>query len=677
MIKIFFSFCIQAASKKRRKTDHIPYRDSVLTWLLRENLGGNSRTAMIAAISPADVNYDETLSTLRYADRAKQILCKAIVNEDANAKIIRELKEEIAKLKYLLKSEGIDVISGEISNVNVDQVKSRTGSVSAAGENAIEQLQESEKLMCELNETWEEKLKRTEIIRLKREAVLSEIGVATREDGDAVGIFLTPHETPHLVNLNEDPLMSECLIYYLKNGYTRVGRSDAQISQDIQLNGSEIHSEHCIFHNNSSIVTLIPKNGASCFVNGMSIDTPTQVKTGARVILGKYHVFRFQNPKEAREIREKKSPSGEPGNPVDWTFAQLELLEKQGIDLKEEMQQKLLAIEEEYRRKKEESENVFEEQRKVYEARIESLERQVNEQSMTISTFSTCTSTLATSRSYQELTFLPEMSCEEKKIVRRAVKLWKKHRFTSLRDDLCGMAVFLKLANSMSVELRKRVQFQFILLTHTIYSPISAELQAVYTDEERQSTSTSPTHCSSPTPPTSFCALASHFDRTIVAVQVLDTKSGAVHIWSLNELRFVGFSLHHHTSCTFIFMSMCVCVFVCLCTWSLHRMHHQLVFVRTPMSSLFFSSYITFFTTHCPQEAIILVFNSHRILDSSCYPFCLLQRLLYFLFFFFFFLSLLFVTTFTHADQTSCRCLSLFVSLDCVSEHRLQRLCQA
>lgn len=52
-------------SKKSKKADFIPYRDSVLTWLLRENLGGNSKTAMIAAISPADINYDETLSTLR------------------------------------------------------------------------------------------------------------------------------------------------------------------------------------------------------------------------------------------------------------------------------------------------------------------------------------------------------------------------------------------------------------------------------------------------------------------------------------------------------------------------------------------------------------------------------------------------------------------------------------
>ena len=59
---------LHQASKpnKKRKGEFIPYRDSVLTWLLRENLGGNSKTAMIAAISPADINYDETLSTLRY-----------------------------------------------------------------------------------------------------------------------------------------------------------------------------------------------------------------------------------------------------------------------------------------------------------------------------------------------------------------------------------------------------------------------------------------------------------------------------------------------------------------------------------------------------------------------------------------------------------------------------------
>lgn len=108
-----------AKGKKKKAESFIPYRDSVLTWLLRENLGGNSKTAMLAAISPADINYDETLSTLRYADRAKQIVCKAVVNEDSNAKLIRELKEEIGRLRNLLKTEGIVVEEGESKNVVV------------------------------------------------------------------------------------------------------------------------------------------------------------------------------------------------------------------------------------------------------------------------------------------------------------------------------------------------------------------------------------------------------------------------------------------------------------------------------------------------------------------------------------------------------------------------------
>jgi hypothetical protein len=64
----------------KRNKDVVPYRDSILTWLLKDSLGGNSKTAMIACIAPSD--YDETLSTLRYADQAKRIRTRAIVNQD-------------------------------------------------------------------------------------------------------------------------------------------------------------------------------------------------------------------------------------------------------------------------------------------------------------------------------------------------------------------------------------------------------------------------------------------------------------------------------------------------------------------------------------------------------------------------------------------------------------------
>ena len=96
-----------------------------------------------------------------------------------------------------------------------------------------------------------------------REAVFAEMGVAIKEDGNTVGFF-QPKKTPHLVNLNPDSSLSECLLYYLKVpiskqsrnqqyfqvGITRIGSPEANIPQDIQLVGSHIINEHCIFENN-------------------------------------------------------------------------------------------------------------------------------------------------------------------------------------------------------------------------------------------------------------------------------------------------------------------------------------------------------------------------------------------------------------------------------------------
>ncbi|KAG3070635.1 Kinesin-like protein [Phytophthora idaei] len=87
------------------KGKHIPYRDSKLTRLLQDSLGGNTKTLMVAAVSPADYNYDETLSTLRYANRAKNIKNKPIVNEDPKDAKLREYKEEIERLRKMLESQ--------------------------------------------------------------------------------------------------------------------------------------------------------------------------------------------------------------------------------------------------------------------------------------------------------------------------------------------------------------------------------------------------------------------------------------------------------------------------------------------------------------------------------------------------------------------------------------------
>ncbi|XP_036019637.1 kinesin-like protein KIF1B isoform X9 [Mus musculus] len=538
-------------SKKKKKTDFIPYRDSVLTWLLRENLGGNSRTAMVAALSPADINYDETLSTLRYADRAKQIKCNAVINEDPNAKLVRELKEEVTRLKDLLRAQGLgDIIDnlkdfqnnkhryllasenqrpGNFSTASMGSLTSSPSSCSLnsqvgltsvtsiqerimstpGGEEAIERLKESEKIIAELNETWEEKLRKTEAIRMEREALLAEMGVAIREDGGTLGVF-SPKKTPHLVNLNEDPLMSECLLYYIKDGITRVGQADAERRQDIVLSGAHIKEEHCLFRSERSntgevIVTLEPCERSETYVNGKRVAHPVQLRSGNRIIMGKNHVFRFNHPEQARAEREKTPSAETPSEPVDWTFAQRELLEKQGIDMKQEMEKRLQEMEILYKKEKEEADLLLEQQRLDYESKLQALQRQVETRSLAAET----------TEEEEEEEEVP-WTQHEFELAQWAFRKWKSHQFTSLRDLLWGNAVYLKEANAISVELKKKVQFQFVLLTDTLYSPVPPEL--LPSEMEK-------THEDRP------------FPRTVVAVEVQDLKNGATHYWSLDKLK--------------------------------------------------------------------------------------------------------------------------------------------
>nr|XP_034974216.1 kinesin-like protein KIF1B isoform X4 [Zootoca vivipara] len=513
-------------SKKKKKTDFIPYRDSVLTWLLRENLGGNSRTAMVAALSPADINYDETLSTLRYADRAKQIKCNAVINEDPNAKLVRELKEEVTRLKDLLRAQGLgDIIdtsmgsltaspsscslSSQVGLTSVSSIQERIMST-PGGEEAIERLKESEKIIAELNETWEEKLRKTEAIRMEREALLAEMGVAIREDGGTLGVF-SPKKTPHLVNLNEDPLMSECLLYYIKDGITRVGQADAERRQDIVLSGAHIKEEHCIFrsernHNGDVIVTLEPGERSETYVNGKRVVQSVQLRSGNRIIMGKNHVFRFNHPEQARAEREKTPSAETPSEPVDWTFAQRELLEKQGIDMKQEMEKRLQEMEILYKKEKEEADLLLEQQRLDYESKLQALQKQVETRSLAAET---------TEEEEEEEEEVP-WTQHEYELAQWAFRKWKFHQFTSLRDQLWGNAVYLKEGNAISVELKKKVQFQFVLLTDTLYSPLPPELLPPESEKTRDNRP---------------------FPRTVVAVEVQDLKNGATHYWSLEKLK--------------------------------------------------------------------------------------------------------------------------------------------
>lgn len=122
---------------------------------MQDNLGGNSKTVMVATVSPASDNYEESLSTLRYADRAKRIVNHAVVNEDKNSRVIRELREEVEKLKQMLGLGG--TISGEAE-----------GAIGGQSVRELADLQEklriSESLMHEMTMTWEQRVQATEKI---------------------------------------------------------------------------------------------------------------------------------------------------------------------------------------------------------------------------------------------------------------------------------------------------------------------------------------------------------------------------------------------------------------------------------------------------------------------------------------------------------------------------------
>uniref|UniRef100_A0A672Z964 Kinesin family member 16Ba n=1 Tax=Sphaeramia orbicularis TaxID=375764 RepID=A0A672Z964_9TELE len=263
----------------KKKSVFVPYRDSVLTWLLKDSLGGNSKTIMIATISPADVNYGETLSTLRYANRAKNIINKPTINEDANVRLIRELRAEIARLKALL--------------VQGNQIALLDSPTALSME---EKLHQNEARVLELTKEWTNKWNETQNI-------LKEETLALRKEG--IGVVLDS-ELPHLIGIDDDLLSTGIILYHLKEGRTYVGREDASTEQDIILHGLDLESEHCMFENQNGTVTLVPLGGAQCSVNGVQVTEPSQLNQGAVILLGRTNMFRFNHPKEAAKLREKR-----------------------------------------------------------------------------------------------------------------------------------------------------------------------------------------------------------------------------------------------------------------------------------------------------------------------------------------------------------------------------------
>ncbi|XP_053530754.1 kinesin-like protein KIF13A isoform X4 [Ictalurus punctatus] len=421
----------QSAGKAKNK--FVPYRDSVLTWLLKDNLGGNSKTAMIATVSPAADNYEETLSTLRYADRAKRIVNHAVVNEDPNARIIRELREEVEKLRVQL-----------------------TQAESLKAPELQEKLQESEKLIQEMTVTWEEKLRKTEEIAQERQKQLESMGISLESSGIKVG-----EDKCFLVNLNADPALNELLVYYLKE-HTRVG---ADTSQDIQLFGIGIQPEHCVIDiAPDGDVTLCPVENARTCVNGTTVYSTVHLWHGDRILWGNNHFFRANLPKRKRRDRlkdlERESPrssfvdvdvetASEASSEQDYSyeFAQMEVMMKT-LGSNDPVQNVVQVLEKQYL---EEKRSALEEQRLRYERELDLLRQQLSPER----------SSQHHQRSNSDRLTFPTHT---------KMRLWTEDRdelfrqsLSRLREQVLRANTLVREANFLSEEMGKHTDYQVTL----------------------------------------------------------------------------------------------------------------------------------------------------------------------------------------------------------------------
>ncbi|XP_041827701.1 stAR-related lipid transfer protein 9 isoform X2 [Melanotaenia boesemani] len=265
-----------------RRHCFIPYRDSVLTWLLKDSLGGNSKTIMVATVSPSANSYNETLSTLRYAAHARNIVNKPRVNEDANVRLIRELREEIDRLKSML-------LSFEMQrNPSPSLSDERDGNLS---EIVLQNELKVEQLTKDWSESWRDK-----------KVLLEQYGVDINRDRAG---FLINSLQPHLVALDRDVLSTGVVFYHLKEGVTYIGPQDQFEEPQIVLQGSA----SCEIENRRGVVTLRPLPGCVCLLNDREATEPCRLAQGTVITLGGVHKFRFNHPAEAAVLRERRRAS--------------------------------------------------------------------------------------------------------------------------------------------------------------------------------------------------------------------------------------------------------------------------------------------------------------------------------------------------------------------------------
>ena len=347
--------CLADKALGIRKNMLPPYRDSSLTRILQNALGGNSKTIMICAISPASINYEESLSTLRYADRAKKIQNKAVINESEHDKMVRLLKEENNNLKKLLEDLQKNIL-GQKSDLKDNK----------AYRELKEQYEANELAMQDMEKTFNEKLE--EAKKQQKEILGDEIDITK----------------PHLIVLDEDEQLSHKLKYSLVNLPIYVGKKNGYPVPNITLSGIMVSKNHAVFEKKDNKIILKPRDKGSeknIYINGINININGKIlQNKDRIAFGTNAIFLFMEKSDGKDIYN-----------IEWEICQAEIqdeLEKFKQRQEEENQflqeEKMIILkknmEEEFNIKKKRMEEELKKQEENYLNQIKELEKQKMQQ---------------------------------------------------------------------------------------------------------------------------------------------------------------------------------------------------------------------------------------------------------------------------------------------------------
>ncbi|KAJ3212054.1 kinesin-like protein Klp8 [Entophlyctis luteolus] len=551
----------------------VPYRDSVLTWLLKDCLGGNSKTVMLATISPAECAFDETLSTLRYAERAKKIINKAVVNENESGKSVKLLQLEVDKLRKKLafyeKSEQIasnslsqgdvGVVINEIEssgNVGIErrpsiQSMNSVGSVCTDVDALRDQLVASEKLFAEMTESFESKLQRSFQLEASRIDILNDIGISLESPTSASGAvgISAPKSTPHLVNISDDLSLTNCLLYRIPVGFHKVGSSQ---DSAIFLMDERVLPEHAYLDcsrsdstatsqlpspdGSTSIpatrvaapkfsVSLIPAPDSQTLVNNNPIFLPCRLSSGDRILFGRSALFKFVDPSGVSSTQ-WSSPQKASGSTSSPNSSPIRLSSSFAPSSQWSSSDSLFSPVRKIRtmhgpgggsrdgRSVGSSEGGFTSRPRTHD--------QETVGSTAVLSRSGYGSIGTVGRGYA----LEPLTAEELEIASWVVGKWRSRNYVKLAQEILRNASLLKEANIIAKDLDKNVLYDFeIVENHVEFLSLSFWETAVDFSNRSRQPSTQPTASQTVT------------DNSFLIVRVLDGLHNSMYAWTMDEFK--------------------------------------------------------------------------------------------------------------------------------------------